>query len=802
MIASSDVRSVEYSGPLLPSLRRLVWSVTVWARDQKLSQARVPAHATASSWFVTGLIGAGAEQDAWNSAAWLTRDTGETAAPLLRSEFELDLPVNEAYLVLAAGGYARVTLNGLLMEPSVLSPGFTDYDHRVQYTVSDVSTLMKPGRNAVSIELGRGFYAMQRWNAWEWHRAPWHGARCVRMLLVTRSRAGKISIFTTSNHGWKSIDGPTRADDLYAGEDFDARLNRGASGEVDYDDTGWTPAQSIGGPRGRLEHQRQPPIEHMESIEPVLVHELEVASAPGCSSRRRLFDVGRVIAGQIEITVAGNAGDVVEVTHGETLDDAEHPDVSDLNGYYAGRFQTHLLTLDDTELSWMPRFSYQGFRYIEVLSDHYPVLRVVPTHSSVQQTGKLECSDSLLNRIHTLTMRTILNNFHGIPTDTPTFEKNGWTGDGMLGAQMMLANFDTHELLAKWVDDVIDSRRGSPAPSIIAPIGGWSMDWAPAPPWHSVLVLVPWAIFEHTGDERVLRTAWTPIVEYLRFELARSPEGLATTTLGDWVGPDTDPGGGNPDEDVRVSATAFLAMMCATAVKIAVVLGEETAEWEEARERIGAAFLREFFDEGRGVVRGIGDDGFRQSHQVLALAADLIPPEDTDRVLISLVADVRSRSDHLNTGALATKWLLPVLTQHGHANVAFDIATQRTFPSWGFWVESGATSLWEHWHPDSRSRGHYFLGTIDDWLLRDVAGLEPAEPGWRRARIAPRCTHLLEHASAEVMTPYGRLAVSWHRTPSELRIVATVPVGVVAEVEVSGFSRSYGSGNHDILVPR
>ncbi|MEV8268597.1 alpha-L-rhamnosidase C-terminal domain-containing protein [Microbacterium sp. NPDC076911] len=297
-----------------------------------------------------------------------------------------------------------------------------------------------------------------------------------------------------------------------------------------------------------------------------------------------------------------------------------------------------------------------------------------------------------------------------------------------------------------------------------------------------------------------LRNAWGPIVDYLRFELARSARGIATATLGDWVGPDTDPGGGIPDEDPRVSATVFLAMMFATAAKIARVLGEPGGEWQMAREQVGHAFLAEFFDSETGSVRGVGDDGFRQSHQVLALAVDLIPPEQIGSVVHGLVADVRARGNRLNTGALATKWLLPVLTEYGHADLAFAIATQRTFPSWGFWVDSGATSLWEHWHADSRSRGHYFLGTIDDWLFEHVAGLAPIEPGWQRARIAPRCTHLLERASAEVATPYGRLAVDWHRTPSELRIAIDVPVGVVATVEVGGFCRDYSSGQHDIIV--
>lgn len=790
IVREGGAREFEYAGPVLPSLARIRWEVTVWGRQTV--EPRESGVASASSWFVTGILGPGVEHDQWAAAAWRGGRTGSVPAPLLRSEFRIPRPtVSEAYLLVAAGGYARVELNGSLVDPSTLSPGFTDYDRRVQYTVTDVSALVEAGANAVCIELGRGFYAMRRRNTWEWHRSPWTAERCVRVMLVTRSPDGETQTYTTADGRWVCAEGPTREDDLYAGEDFDVHGQRGGCGVAGYDDGDWEAAPLVAGPRGALEAQRQPPIEATQVITPELVGE---------RASRRLYDVGRVISGQVDITVTGPEGEIVQITHAERLDGDGRPDVSDPQGYYDGRFQTHRLTLAGSELRWRPRFSYQGFRYIEVVSEQPPTVRAVVVHTRARRTGSFACSDALLARIHELTVRTMEINLHGLPTDTPTFEKNGWTGDAMLGAHMMLTNLDTHQLLAKWVDDVIDSRRGGAIPAIIAPIGGWSMDWTPAPPWHAALVLVPWEIYEHTGDTRVLRTAWAPIVDYLRVELARSADGIASTTLGDWVGPDTDPGGGNPDEDLRVSATAFLAMMCDTAARIARVLGEPTREWRTQAERVRVAFIAEFFDEEGEFVRGRDERSVRQSHQVLALAAGLVPADRISGVLDALVSDIRRRETHLDTGALATKWLLPVLTRHGRADVALEIATQRTFPSWGFWIDSGATSLWEHWHPDSRSRGHYFLGTIDDWLFRDVAGLEAVEPGWSLARIAPRFTDRLDHATAEVETPYGRLAVSWRRTADRLRMLIDVPVGVTVEVDVPGAQRVLGSGRHEVMA--
>ncbi len=768
---------VEYDGPALRSLTRYRWQVAVTTED---------GTTRAASSFVTGIL-----DDDWRGAQWISHPTPDGAAPLLRREFTVPTPsgstVAPSYLVVGAGGYARPEINGMLVPGFDLAPGFTDYDVTAQYVVVEITELLVPGRNAIGVELGRGFYGMASRSTWNWETAPWHDEPCVRILIVTGDE-----VLVLSDEGWRAVDGPTRYDDLYGGEDFDARADRPGFSGAGYYDAGWMPVARATGPRGRSVNQRQQPIAVMERFAPARVEQ----SAPG----RWLFTFPRVIAGRIRLQLDGAPGDVVTVRTAERLRADGRPDNDDPHGYYAGRFQESRITLAGEPLRWTQRFGYQGFRYVEVEAASEPVVEAELLHTAVVRTGRFHCSNALLNRLHDLTVDTVLNNLHGLPTDTPKYEKNGWTGDGMLGAELMLLNLDSHELLAKWADDIAASRHGEGAPQVIAPHGGWSMDWTPAPTWHASLLFVPWEIYWQRGDVRVLADTWPDASAYLEFELSRWPDGIADTTLGDWVSPDADPHGGNAPEDTRIAATAYLIAALDIAAKAAAVLGHDPDAWTAHATRLRRRFVEEFFDADREQVVGAGDQGDRQTHQVLALAFDLLPERHRRPVADTLARIIRDNGNHLNTGALGTKYLLPQLTRSGHADTALAVALQTDYPSWGLWLEAGATSLWEHWSPAARSHGHYFLGTVDDWLFGSVAGLSAAAAGWREIRIEPAVLGLVS-AEAEVLTPLGRAGVSWRTEASGVVIDVEIPVGAVATVRVGECEWTVGAGRHRRHAP-
>jgi alpha-L-rhamnosidase len=357
-------------------------------------------------------------------------------------------------------------------------------------------------------------------------------------------------------------------------------------------------------------------------------------------------------------------------------------------------------------------------------------------------------------------------------------------------------------LLVKWLRDIGDARNAQGAPLLIAPNPGWGD--VRAPTWHSAYVFIPWWLWMYAGDRRPIEEHIQGIARYVAMEDARSPGGIADTELGDWVSPETDPGGENAPEDKHVAATAYLyGMERATAAMLRLV-GDASgaAPFDASAEKVRAAFNQRVLDRTGARYRGEGDHGYRQAHNLLALAFGLVPDDVKARVAAGMAADAKARGDHLDTGALATKAILPVLTASGHADEAWAIATQTTFPSWGFWRANGATSLWEHWKLASRSRGHYFLGTIDDWLFGDVAGLRPLEPGWRRFEVRPALTAFLGRASAAVMTPYGEASVAWRKVAGKVEADIVVPVGAEAVVTLPGSpEKVLGSGRHKLTGP-
>jgi alpha-L-rhamnosidase len=781
---SGDVDSprsfdIDYAGPALLAGQRYDWHVDVRTSAGKASVA---------SHFDTAL-----DETGWHGARWIGKGDESVPAPLLRKTFRVDGEVERATLYVAAGGYADLSIDGRPVSDAVLSPGFTDYTKRVEVVATDVA--LTRGEHTLGAELGRGFYGLTNANVWHWERAPWHGRPRMRALLRIRYADGRQND-VVSDTSWRVADGPTLLDDLYGGEHYDARLATPRA---------WKQAATLPAPQGRLVAQTEQPIRVVDTLAATSVSEPVAGTY--------VFAFPRVIAGWASFDVSGPAGTTIVATYGEKLMPDGTVDARDEHHYFKNDFQTDRLTLAGGRLRWHPRFSYKGFRYVQVKgwpggkpSADAVVAQVV--HSDVAVTGRFDSANPLLNWIHQAAVDTMLNNLYGIPTDTPMYEKNGWTGDGMLGAEMFLRNLDADRLLAKWLRDIADARNAEGAPLLIAPNPGWGD--VRAPTWHAAYVFIPWALWTYAGDRRPIEEHVAGIARYVAMEDARSPGGIADTELGDWVSPETDPGGENAPEDKRVAATAYLYGMQRTTAAMLRLVGDtpatpssgvQAAAFDASADKVRVAFNARFLDRLAARYRGEGDAGYRQAHNLLALNFGLVPDALAARVAAGVADDAKARGDHLDTGALATKVILPMLTANGHADEAWAIATQTTFPSWGFWQANGATSLWEHWKLASRSRGHYFLGTIDDWLFGDVAGLRPLEPGWRRFAVRPALTAFLDHASAAVMTPYGEASVAWRKGPGGVEADVVVPVGTEAVVGLPGMPEQVlGAGKHRVAI--
>lgn len=784
------------SGVRFAPWRRLGWEARIESGTTVTTAGGTftPAPVDDREWFGAEWLTAAPAPTATTDASPRERcHDGSLAAPVLTATVPSGAPVVRALLAVAAGGHVDVRLDGALATDEVLSPTTTHWDRRVQVVLHDLTAALADGAaHDLELELGRGFFGMTNANVWAWERAPWHAEPRARALLRLERADGGVEVIRTGRD-WLARRGTILLDDLYGGEVHDLRRRPGrplAEPAV--------PATVVTGPAGHLEARLEPPIRVVEELAPTAV----VEAAPGAW----VVTFPRVIAGWVRLRLPGGSpGETVRIRYGERLRADGLPNADDEKHYFADGFQTDEVTLDDDAVEWEPRFSYKGFRHVQLSGwPSAPTAADVTAcvvRTDVERTSTFAVDDDLLQWIHDATMHTVENNLHGYPTDTPKYEKNGWTGDAAVGSDMFLTNTDSAGLLTKWVQDLAETVVPGHPPALIAPNAGEFGVDTQAPVWHSALVTVPWDLYRHTGDPAVLERHVDVIEAYARFEVSRSPGGIADTILGDWVAPGTDPGGGNPPEDSRVPATAFLVRILDTVARIDEVLGRDPSWAIAAAAAVRGAFERTFIVDG--AVRGPRDEGFRQSHQVLALAFDVVTSGPLRASIAAALADdVRARGDHLDTGAIGTKWLLPVLTDAGYADLALAVARQTTAPSWGAWRDAGATSTFEHWDLAARSHGHYFLGTADDWLTGYVAGIRPIEPGWRRFLVAPAVCGPVGSASCSVRTPYGTAAVDWRVEGDEVALTVTVPPGTSADVRLpSGGSAPVGPGTHTLRGP-
>lgn len=706
--------------------------------------------------------------------------TGEEPAPLIRQEFELPDEVAEARMYIASGGVASSLVNGQPASDSVLDVGTTDYDKRVLYATYDITPLLGSGANVVAFELGRGFYGLTTGTSWNWENAPWHAEPTVRAILDITLVDGTTQRIVTDDT-WKTVSGPTRSDSMYEGEDYDARYNPAGYAVAGFDDQDWASVNVVDGPSGQLVPRSYQPIRVMDTIKPTKITNPDdgvyIAHFP------------RQVAGWARINVEGESGDTLRLRYAERLADDGNIDLD--TGFTQGDFQTDRYTLSGEAEGeqWEPKFSYKGFAYVEITGwpggePSVDDIEARLIHNDTEQVGSFTSSNDLFNTIYDAAILTVLNNFHHIPTDTPKYEKNGWTGDGQIGAQLFLRNLDVVPFLEKWLDDISDSRADDGRPALIAPDPDWH--WAghmESPTWNSAYVLIPWWIYEYTGESQILDDHYEGILEYVQLEHDQADNYISSTGLGDYLPPDAV---GNPPEDMRIAATAYVYFMTETVANIAEIL-DKPADAENMRDQaqhIKDAFNAEFYDSDQHAY--VESDGtYRQTHNVLPIAFGMAPEGEEQAIVDNLAQNIIEEHDeHLWTGVLGTKYLLPVLTEHGYGELAYTVATQVDFPSWGRWFEEGSTSLWEHWG-DYRSRNHYFLGgTIDDWFHEYLAGVTPEEPGYRSFKVAPNELGDLTAAAATTSTPYGEVAVDWERGAEKFTLTLQVPTGTSAEVHL------------------
>lgn len=770
-VESSDSVFVKYAGRPLRSRQRCFWRVMVWDKDDR------PSCWSGTARFEMGLL----NRSDWK-ARWIAADAGYVIdlevqpAPFLRRQITLDRDVVSATAYVCGLGYYELRINGQKAGDSVLTPAFTKYDRTVLYDTIDVTGLLGRGENAIGVILGNGWYNCFTEEVWMFAEAPWrHRPKLLFQLHI--ELADGTSLVVGSDTGWRVTTGPIIFDGLRNGEHYDARKELSGWDMPGYDDSSWKHASVIAPPGGDLRSSQMPPIRVTGTIRPVEVREV----SPGTF----VYDLGQNISGWARIRAEGPAGTEIVLRYGERLAEDGSLDQAPIARFVrTGEFQTDRYTMKGEGIeTWEPRFTYHGFRYVEITGfPGTPTLdnlvgRVV--HTDFDQRGVFECSNETLSSIQRCVRWSTLTNYHGIPTDCPHREKNGWTGDAQFSAEQTLLNFNPATAYAKWMRDFRDVQRPSGQLPGIVPTGGWGYNWGSGPAWDSAIVLIPWYVYLYTGDRTVIEEMYDSIRLYVDYMTQMAVGQIVEFGLGDWCPPYE----GDPDHPrcpTAVTDTAYYYTNALLLSKMARLTGRYDDELKYAKlaEDVKKAFRDRFVNSSTGVV-----EGNCQTSMACALYQGLASDDDRELVFKRLVEQVELRKRHMDCGTLGAKYIMHVLTDNGRADLAYDIATQRSYPGWGYWIEQGATTLWESWSGDS-SLNHHMFSDVSAWFYKGLAGINPVEeaPGFKHVVIRPNPVSGLGWVRAAHESMYGTVSSEWRIEGDRFELRVRIPVNCTATV--------------------
>ncbi|WP_433961773.1 family 78 glycoside hydrolase catalytic domain [Deinococcus sonorensis] len=750
----------------------------------------------------TGLLQAQDWSARFITPAWEEDLTKPQPGPLLRREFTLQGAVRRARLYITALGVYDVHLNGQAVTTDVLTPGWTSYRTRLRYQTYDVTALLHDGPNAIGALLGDGWYRGRL--GFGGGKRNLYGQRLALLAQLELEYEDGRTERVVSDEQWRASTGPVLAADLYDGETYDARLEQPGWTEPNFDDRSWRPVCILSEDFARLTGPEGPPVRRTERLEPKAIF----ASPSG----RTLVDFGQNVVGWLRITVQGEAGHTVTLRHAEVL---EHGELGTRPLRFAAATDHYTLKGEGVE-TWEPRFTFHGFRYVQV--DGWPGelrledLQAVVVHSDLQRTGWFECSDPLINQLHQNVVWGMRGNFLDVPTDCPQRdERLGWTGDIQVFAPTASFLYDVSGFLSSWLKDLAaDQLDDGAVPAVIPNVLDAPL---PAAAWGDAATVVPWALYQRYGDATVLEQQFTSMKAWVEYIHRRTGPSLLWTQdfqFGDWLdpaAPPTNPAGGRTQPGVV--ATAYFARSAELVAHAAAVLGrtDDATQYRQLAQDIRAAFAAEYVTANGRIISD------SSTAYALALQFALLESEDQRASAGQrLRALVREGGYHISTGFVGTPLICDALCSVGEHDAAYRLLTQTECPSWLYPVTMGATTIWERWDsmlPDGRinpgemtSFNHYALGAVADWLHRTVAGLAPAEPGYRQLEFHPVPGGGLTSACARHLTPYGLTESAWDLQDGTFTLRAVVPPNTTARVTLpNGDVHQVASGTHAWTVP-
>ena len=704
-----------------------------------------------------------------------------------------------ATLQVTAIGLVEPWLNGVRVGDEVLAPGWTSYDHRLAVSTYDVTDLLTDGPNCLGAIVGEG-WAVGR-VGWEGRRAVWSDRPSVFLQLDIDDADGKRSIGTDGT--WRAGQGGVRTNNLFDGEVYDAQQEQPGWCTAGFDDATWRRVDIVQRDLSTLVARTWEPIRAVEELPAK-----EILLTP---AGRTVIDFGQNLSGWVRLRVHGSAGTTITLRHSETL---IHDEINFETNRGAAATDVYVLSGDPAGETWEPRFTFHGFRYVDV--DGWPGdltaddVTAVVVHSDMRRTGWFETSHPGLTQLHSNVVWSMRDNFVGVPTDCPQRdERAGWTGDLNAFGSTAAYLYDVRGVLCSWLEDLAIEQRELGAVPFVVP----NVQTFAAPPtalWGDVAVNLPWVLYEEFGEQSILERQYSSMTAYVDQVAARLDEqGLWSSgfQLGDWLDPDAPPtnaAGGKTDR--YLIAQAFFCRSTDVISRAATALGkhEDAARYASLHERVRNAFRAEWLTPSGRLANET------QTAYALAICFDLFDDEQVQRAGQRLAELVTKARFTVATGFAGTPYVAHALTKAGQVATAYRLVLAEECPSFLYPLSKGATTTWERWdaiQPDGSlnstgmtSLNHYALGAVADWLHRVVAGLSPAAPGYAALRVDPQPGGGLTFARAVKDTPHGQAAVSWTDGDGLRTVEVVVPDGVTAEVVLpdhpEGLIENVAGGTH------
>ncbi len=722
------------------------------------------------------------DKQALDSAPWgkLRRRT-ETLSPAFQKSFETsaDKKIASAYLAVCAAGVYEAYVDGQKVQPQVLSPSFTRYDRRLLYNVLDVTSYLVPTDKSHELQflVGHSWYDVRSIVTWNFDAAPWRDFPRVRAELKLTYDDGSTEIVATDST-WTYSTSPILFDCVRQGEIVDGAWEREILGS----------AVVVPAPLG------EPKIVAQKNDVSLVTDLYEAKSVKEVEPGVYVVDMGRNSAGWARVRISGQKkGDVIRFRYSERVVDSGKIERHDIDQHFMegtpaymtgmkGGFQTDFYFCNGEEEEYFePRFTYNGYQYIEVSGlSHAPEatdfigMRV---NTGFTEVGDFSCDSELLNDLQAATLESYRNNFvAGYPTDCPHREKNGWTGDAQLACELAQYNFENTAGYEKWIDDLVDEQRPNGNLPGIVPSGDWGYPWGNGPAWDSSLVLIPWYAYVYRGDVKILEDSFEAMKKYVDYMTSRAHEnGLIDHGLGDWVFAKT-------NTPTVVTSSGYYYLDTKIVAQTAKVLGktDDFEKYSALAEKIRADYNKELY-KGDGVYSINSQTS--QSCAIHQGFTRTLPEADQKAVFDRLVEDVEKADGHFDVGILGAKYILRTLSENGRTDLALQLLLQETKPAMSDWIRRGAGTLWEDWNEGS-SRNHIMFGDFSAWFYQSLAGIKlegapdvvvaetspeavafkrfVVEPKTRANELAAPGFEPLTRVAASVVTPYGRIVSSWN----------------------------------------